>query len=75
MIEPLLLAFTVPVGLFGFLLLLARFEANLVQPGERAAEVTELLQSSDEPEEVERATARMLAVVVPNGNRDSRRAG
>jgi hypothetical protein len=68
-IELLLLAFGVPLVLFGLLLFLARFEANMVQPGEHAAQVVELLHSDDEPEVVERVTADMLATVVPGGRR------
>jgi hypothetical protein len=51
--EILALVFGVPVALFGFMILLSRFEASLVQPGERAAKVVELLHSADAPEEVE----------------------
>jgi hypothetical protein len=64
LLEILVLAFGVPVVLFGLLLLLAHFEASLVQPGERAAKVVELLHTSDDADEVEQATARMLEVVV-----------
>lgn len=70
LIEVVVFAFGVPVILFGLLLFLARFEADLVQPGEHAARVVELLHSSDEPDEVERATARMLARVAPATSRN-----
>jgi hypothetical protein len=70
LMEVIALVFGVPVLLFGLMLLLARFEASLVQPGERAAKVVELLHSADAPEEVEQQTARMLEVVVPAGPRD-----
>ena len=51
--------------LFGLLLFLARYEAWVVEPGERAARVVELLDSADGPEEVEREAARILEVVAP----------
>jgi hypothetical protein len=69
-LEILALVLGVPVVLFGLMLLLERFEASLVQPGERAAKVVELLHSADAPEEVEQQTARMLEAVVPAGPRD-----
>lgn len=72
MLEVLILAFGVPLLLFGFLMLLARFEANLVQPGEHAAQVVELLHGSHEPDEVERATASMYATVIPVSQREPR---
>jgi hypothetical protein len=65
LLEILALALGVPVVLFGLMLLLARFEAGMVQPGEQAAQVAEVLHSVDEPDEVERVTARMLAQVAP----------
>lgn len=70
LVEILVLTLGVPIILFGFILLLARFEASLVQPGERAAKVVELLHSADAPEDVEQQTAKMLEVVVPRGPRD-----
>jgi hypothetical protein len=73
LLEILALTFGVPVALFGLMVLLARFEASLVQPGERAAKVVEMLHSADAPEEVEQATARMLEVVVPPGSARDRR--
>ncbi len=65
LIEVVLQALGVPMVLFGLLLLLARFEAWVVEPGERAARVVELLDSAEEPDEVEREAARILQVVVP----------
>lgn len=65
LIEVVLQALGVPMVLFGLLLLLARFEAWVVAPGERAARVVELLDSAEEPDEVEREAARILQVVVP----------
>lgn len=75
LIEILVLTLGVPVLLFGLLLLLERFEAWLVQPGERAAKVVELLHSADAPEDVERATARMLEIVVPAARGSGGRPG
>lgn len=65
-VEVLVLTFSVPFTLFCFLLLLERFESSLLDPGERAVRVAELLHASEDPDQVEAATARMLERVAPS---------
>jgi hypothetical protein len=65
LLEVMGLVLGVPVMLVGLMMLLARFEDSLVQPGERAAKLVEMLQSSNPPEDVERAAAKMLEVCAP----------
>jgi hypothetical protein len=64
-LEVLGLVLGVPVLLMGLMMLLARFEDSLVQPGERAAKLVEMLHSSTPPEDVERAAAKMLEACAP----------
>jgi hypothetical protein len=74
-LEVLGLVLGVPVLLMGLMMLLARFEASLVQPGERAAKLVEMLHSSKPPEDVERAAAQMLEVCAPATPRERTPAG
>ena len=50
-----------PVLLMALLLLLGRLERWMIQPDERAAEVSRLLDQADHAEEVEEAVRRLLA--------------
>lgn len=61
----------VPAALMGVLFALERLEAWLVRPDERAAAMAELIDSAQEPEEVEAAVARLLAEVAPSSQHDA----
>ncbi|HWB70967.1 MAG TPA: hypothetical protein VG452_02020 [Egibacteraceae bacterium] len=66
-----------PLLLMCLLWLLGRLEAWMLEPDERAAAVTRLLEQVDEAEEVERAVTRLMARVAdrPAGERPSQRPG
>lgn len=66
-----------PLLLMGLLWLLGRLEEWMLQPQERAAAVTELLERVEEAEEIERAVTRLLAQVTdrPDGDRPGQRLG
>ncbi|MBA2316724.1 MAG: hypothetical protein H0V93_02955 [Euzebyales bacterium] len=55
----------VPVLLMTLMLLLARFEASLVAPDERAGDVVGLVPSGGDPDRVEAEAARILASSAP----------
>ncbi len=55
----------VPVLLLGLMIMLGRFEDAAVERSERAAKVAELLSSGKPPEDVERATAKILEAWTP----------
>ena len=59
----------VPAGLFGLLLGLARVESNIVEPGERAAVVTALVNSNRDPDDVESTVSRLFAPLDPPSSR------
>jgi hypothetical protein len=58
---PLVVGF--PAGLFVTLWLLARLEAWMLQPDERAAAVQRMLDQVDQVDELERAVADLMAQV------------
>lgn len=71
----LALVLGVPALLMAALLALARLEASLVAPDERAARLSSLIESARAPEEVEHAATELFAEVVPvHGRRDARAA-
>ena len=61
-----------PVGLFGLVVALDRFETSFVQPDERAAALVELVSSNRGPDEVELVAAQLLAPVVPGVESEQR---
>lgn len=67
LLEVVALVVGVPVALLLLMLVLARVEAAMLQPHERAVALTDLLVSAHDPDRVEAEATRLLSPFAPRG--------
>ncbi|QBI20109.1 hypothetical protein ER308_11400 [Egibacter rhizosphaerae] len=65
----LLAAFATPLGMMALVLLVARYEARLVAPDERAERIRGLLASPAHPDEIEKTAVDIIDSAWPHRER------